>query len=216
MTATPRSARPSLALTAALLAVAGCAGGSSDEAAPAETSTASTAEVEGGVSYEPGLASCEFNNEMREDQGDGSGVSPFGEMDRVELREEPDAYVVTMTGDLLTTEVFETEGAYANLQIILSPQDSEDLSRYLVTEYWETDMTFSGTKHDGDAYEQDTGATLEGGTFTATFPKDSPHLEDFEVRMWAANVSFSLDDEDLRPVSFRCGNGNSWTWEPLA
>lgn len=209
--------RTSLALAATALLVAGCAG-SNEESTPtaSETSTASTAEIEGGVSIEPGLASCQFNNELRDDQGDGTGVSPFGELDRAELREEADAYVVTFTGDFFSTDVLLADDASGNLQITLIGEDLDRPNPGLYTDFWKGEIGITGTVLEGEPHEQDTGAAIEDGVYTATFPKDSPHLEGFEPTMWVASAYLDDGDETTYPVSFRCGDGRNWNWEPLA
>lgn len=208
--------RTSLALAATALLVAGCAGGDEDSVPTAtETSTASTAEIEGGVEVEPGLASCQFNNELSDDEGDGSGVSPFGDLDRAELREEADAYVVTFTGDFFDPDVLLADDAYGNLQITLTGEDFDLPSPALYTDFRNGAIEGTGTVLKGELHEQDTGAVIEDGVYTATFPKDSPHLEGFEPTMWVAGAYLD-DGETERPVSFRCGDGRSWDWEPLA
>lgn len=171
--------------------------------------------AEAGVVIEPGVASCEFNNELEDHMGDGSGVSSFPELDRAELSEEDDAYVVTFTGDFFDPEVLLTPDSFVSLTVMLSAEDFMEISPTLMTEYRKGELEFTGTFEDQDMHDQDTGVTLEDGVFTARYPKDSPHLEEFELSMWAASVYFDNGDEATDPVSFRCGDGRSWDWEPL-
>src|SRR5690625_4358587 len=216
----PRSARmspvrTSLALAASAALLAACAGGD-EQAAPEETSTASQAEIEGGVTYEPGLASCQFNNELEDFEGDGTGVSPYGELDRAELREEDDAYVVTLTGDFFDPEVLLDEDANGDVQVMLHGEDFMEAAPNLVTAFGYGNFGFSGTTLEGERYEQDTGAVIEDGVFTATHPKDSPHFKGFEPVQWTVAVGFNDGNDATNPVSFRCGDGRAWTWEPAA
>lgn len=173
-------------------------------------------ENEAGVKIDPGIASCEFNNELEDHHADGSGVSPYPALDRAELREEEDAYVVTFTGDFFDPEVLLVPDSKVSLQLILSGENFTDISPTLMTEFRDGELDWTGTFMDQDLHEQDTAFTLADGKFTATYYKDSPHFEDFELTMWTPNVYFDEGDHTTNPVSFRCGDGRSWNWEPLA
>lgn len=173
-------------------------------------------EKEAGVSIEPGVASCDFNNELDEFQGDGSGVSEYPALDSAEIREEEDAYVVTFTGDFFSPDVLLVPDSKVSLQVLLSAEDFSAVSPTLMTDYRNGELELTGTFMDQEWHEQDTGATFEDGKFTATYSKDSPHFEDFELSMWAVSVYFDEGDGTKNPVSFRCGDGRSWDWEPLA
>lgn len=215
------SYKTAVVLAASTLMLGACASSNSDspqEGAGQEEqlSPQQKLENEAGVSIEPGVASCAFNNELEDHHGDGSGVSPYPALDRAELREEEDAYVVTFTGDFFDPEVLLVPDSKVTLQVILSGEDFADVSPTLMTEFRNGELDGTGTFMDQEFHEQDTAFTLEDGKFTATYAKDSPHFEDFELAMWAPNVYFDEGDETTNPVSFRCGDGRSWNWEPLA
>ena len=180
-----------------------------------DSSPQQNVEDETGASIEPGVASCEFNNELEDHHGDGSGVSPYPALDRAELREEEDVYVVTFTGDFFDPEVLLVPDSNVSLHVILSGEDFTAVSPTLMTEFRNGELDVTGTFMDQDLHEQDTAFTLEDGEFTATYAKDSPHFEDFELSMWTPSVYFDEGDETTAPVSFRCGDGRSWDWEPL-
>ncbi|MEE6283238.1 hypothetical protein [Georgenia sp. MJ170] len=216
MTSPTSVVRTSVALAATALLLVGCS--ANDEPAPdeAESTSATESENGAGASTEPGLATCEFNNELDDHQGDGSGVSPYGQLESAELREEADAYVVTLTGDFFDPGVLLADGGNGSLQVMLHGEDYTAPAPTLMTEFRAGEMEFSGTFLEQEQQSQQTGAVLEDGTFTATYPKDSPHLEGFEPTMWTASVYFDDGDESVNPVSFRCGDGRSLDWEPLA
>src|SRR5690625_1649633 len=171
---------------------------------------------EEGEKIDAGIASCELNNELEDHHADGSGVSPYPALDRAELREEEDAYVVTFTGDFFDPGVLLVPDSKVSLQLILSGENFTDISPTLMTEFRDGELDWTGTFMDQDLHEQDTAFTLADGKFTATYYKDSPHFEDFELTMWTPNVYFDEGDHTTNPVSFRCGDGRSWNWEPLA
>src|SRR5699024_6045074 len=54
-----------------------------------------------GAWIERSVASCQFTNELEHHQRDGSGVSPCPALDRGQLGEDEDAYVVTFTADFI-------------------------------------------------------------------------------------------------------------------
>ncbi|HLS03751.1 MAG TPA: hypothetical protein VK030_03225 [Actinomycetales bacterium] len=228
MSLTKFSRKTAAIFAAGALALAGCSSVDNDlpESKKATGQEASSQDeemspqerlhTESGVVIEPGIASCEFNNELEDHMGDGGGVSAFPELDRAELREEEDAYVVTFTGDFFDPEVLLVPGSNVSLQVILSGEDFTAVSPTLMTEFRNGELDVTGTFMDQDFHEQDTAFTLEDGEFTATYAKDSPHFEDFEVDMWTPDVYFDDGDETTNPVSYRCGDGRSWDWEPLS
>src|SRR5699024_12453193 len=72
------------------------------------------------------------------------------------------------------------------------------VSPTLMTEFRNGELDVTGTFMDQDLHEQDTAFTLEDGEFTATYAKDSPHFEDFELsidrkstRLNSSHVSIS-------------------------
>ena len=215
------SLKTAAVLAASTLMLAACSssdGASLQEGAgqDQESSPQQKLEEEAGVSIEPGVASCEFNNELEDHQGDGSGVSPYPDLDRAELREEEEAYVVTFTGEFFDPEVLLIDDSLVSLQVALSGEDFTAISPTLMTEFRNGELDGTGTFMDQEFHDQDTDFTLEDGKFTATYAKDSPHFEDFEVDMWTPDVYFDDGDETTNPVSYRCGDGRSWDWEPLS
>src|SRR5690625_6790596 len=105
-------------------------------------------ENEGGVKIDPGIASCEFNNELEDHHADGSGVSPYPALDRAELREEEDAYVVTFTGDFFDPEVLLVPDSKVSLQLILSVENLTDISPSLMKVFRIVDVDWTGNLFD--------------------------------------------------------------------
>ena len=175
---------------------------------------------------EPGSASCDFNNELDDHEGDGSGVSPFGDLESATVEETADAYTVTFTGDFFDTPESFDDFSKVSLQLIFSAAgidnpnpDTQDPSPTLLTEYVSGGLDLSGTFEaiSGDLVEQDTAAEISEGVFSATYPKTSPHFDGFTPGSWVAVVSILPEEEaGVSGASIRCGDGRNWRWEPLA
>lgn len=173
------------------------------------------------LTVEPGLASCEFNNSVDEQEADGPEDYSGETLDTAELRETEDAYEVTMTGDFFNSDQLLTDQGQVSFVVELQDEGVDDLVE-LETLYEAGDMRFSGIRTTGDDIEQDTTPELQDGTFSATYPKDVDELTGLEPGTWVARVEYDEGisdeqnpDEDTRPVSFRCGDGSTLTWEPL-
>lgn len=209
---------------AALLSLTACAGQSDQTAAEAPETTEQQSQPDDGVTVEPGLASCTFNNELGAEDEDGDESHSLGSLEIAELRETDEAYEVTMTGDFFDPEApFLDEGVLTlNLQLH-SSEPGDDV--VLLTDYQDGELDFSGAMTSDttqETYDQDTGATLEPGTFTATYPKGIPALDDIDPSLWVASVYFDVREkaegslsESVANGSFRCGDGRSWEWQPL-
>ena len=211
----PRSRRviTGALFVAAAVALTGCgAVGSEPETEVPELSPQEQLEQDAGVTIEPGFATCAFNNEADDPNYDG--------LETVEIQETSDAYVVTYTGDFFDPDQLVTEQSSLNLQLIFSGQEVDEPSPTLMTTYYRGELDFTGTFEglSQDAIEQETGAVVEDGIFTATYAKSSPHFEGFTPDSWVASVNFTpnVDDESIRSESVRCGDGRNWPWEPAA
>lgn len=188
-----------------------CGGPGDDSEQEPELSPQERIEQEAGVSIEPGVASCSFNNELDDYHWDGSGSHPLGELDTAELRETADAYEMTFTGDFFDPSNL-TEESVLKPQIGLT---NGDQLVGLSTEYYRGELDRSGTVVDAQIDEFDTHTQLEPGKLTATFPKSATDLQDFTPTMWFADVYYSSGDDSLNPINFRCGDGRNWDWKPL-
>ena len=196
---------------AAGLTLAACSTGSAPTEPTEELTPQERIEQEAGVTIEPGAASCSFNNELEEFHWDGSGEHPLGTLDTAEIRETADAYEMTFTGDFFDPSLLD-EDAYSNMQLGLVGAESNVT---LYTSFRRGEVELTGTMAETEINHLETGAALEPGVFSASFPKDSPDLAGFTPEMWFAAVFYSSGDESLDPLSFRCGDGRNWNWEPL-
>ena len=206
-------------LATSMIGLTGCVGGAADspETSP-ELSPQERFEQENDVSVTPGLATCKFNNELEDYEADGSGVSPYPELATAEIRETPEAYEVTFTGDFFDPDELIGDRSTLNLHLMLIGEDPGADSPTLLTEYsfGELDLTGTYMGQSAEAVELETSPKLEEGKFHATYPKDSPHLENFTPAEWVASVSYSenIDNEEMRPAGFRCADGRNLRWEP--
>lgn len=193
------------------LALTACSSGAEPAEPAEELSPQERIEQEAGVTIEAGAASCSFNNEIDEYQWDGSGEHPLGQLDTAEIRETADAYEVTFTGDFFDPSLV-AEDTYVTTQLTLTGAD-DNVALY--TSFRKGELDSTGTMVDGEVHELETGAALEPGMLSASFPKNSPDFAGFTPEMWFASIYYDGGDESLNPVSFRCGDGRNWNWEPL-
>ncbi|WP_424935882.1 MULTISPECIES: hypothetical protein [Bacteria] len=180
------------------------------------------------VSVEPGVASCSFTGSTATAPVMAPSVGPdptsgpdLGHPDRVEVREESDAYVVTYTGSFFAPDELLSSNRALTLSVTLHGGQPVG-TRTLLTLYYAGRLSFTGTYGDSGTGEDRlrTGADLSVGTFTASYPKSSDNLAGFAPTMWTASVSLmtipASESATRRVQDFRCGSGESWEWKPLA
>lgn len=199
------------------LTLTSCGLGAKPEQEQPELTPQQKLEQEAGVVIEPGYASCEFNNELKDHDWDGSGEHPFGQLDTVEVQETETTYDVTFTGEFFDPSLL-TDDSNMNMQVQLIADNNEN-SISLYTGYWKGEVELTGVvvTEDGAQEEQEleTSPKLESGKFTASYPKEAVEEIVSEPAMWVASMYFASGDEDEQPISFRCGDGRNWNWEPL-
>ena len=174
-----------------------------------------------GLTVEPGLASCEFNQEASDQQTDGPADYSGDTLDTAELRETEDAYEVTMTGDFFNPDTLLTDQGQVSFIIELQGEGVDELAE-LETSYESGEVIFSGIRTNEDEIEQDTSPEIAEGTFSATYPKEADALAEVDPATWVVRVEYdegipdeANPDESTRPVTFNCGDGSPLTWEPL-
>ena len=181
------------------------------------------------VSIEPGAASCSFTG------GNATAATPtatpsassdptagpdLGRPERVEIREEPDAYVVTYTGSFFDPDELLSSNRALTLSVTLDGGKPSG-TRTLLTLYYAGRLSFTGTYGDAGTNEEKlrTGADLSTGTFTASYSKSSDNLTGFTPTTWTASVSLmtipASESATRKVQDFRCGTGESWEWKPL-
>lgn len=211
----------------ALLTLAGCSEPAEDSVDTGDETEQDTMapsdeiDSDAGLTVEPGLASCEFNQEASDQQTAGPADYSGETLDTAELRETEDAYEVTMTGDFFNPETLLTDQGQVSFIVELQGEAVDDLAE-LDTSYEAGEVTFSGVRTNEDETAQDTSPVLEDGTFSATYPKEADVLVEMDPATWVVRVEYdegipdeSNPDESTRPVTFNCGDGSPLAWEPL-
>jgi len=185
------------------------------------------------VSIEPGVASCSFTGSSTtaaaptatpgatpSSSPDPTSGSDLGRPERVEIREESDAYVVTYTGSFFDPDELLDSNRALTLSVTLDGGKPSG-TRTLLTLYYAGRLSFTGTYGDAGTNEEKlrTGADLSTGTFTASYSKSSDNLTGFAPTAWTASVSLmtipASESATRKVQDFRCGTGESWEWKPL-